>query len=391
MRKNKIVLTALLIFGLAFTGCGPMGGKGEEADNAAVTEAGTEVAEETDAVSEESEETAEVTEEAAETAGAVTEAESETSELPAGCDKAIRDYYDALNNSDVDGMLSSFYPEKVIKAIQAVNEPGENDLSQILDGKKQYEITDIELVGEMTEDETDVYMQLFDSMAYSLDKIEEYGGKENLDEEMAEELYGYFLGMAEPDSEMKRTYKTTEGYDVTVKYNVDGEPDEDYFYVFNVEGEGWKLNNEMRKFAKKARQSMSNSTAKSLFTIVQTVLTDLECDGKDVKGQYIISSDEDKCFGIPDTFDRSEYDALFAKYSEDYGTVKDYSYYIFINSGNCEYAAVTKKDGTGDTGVYPVMTVPSEFTGGRLVTESVSSLNGYDYNGLYEKLQSLIR
>lgn len=314
----------------------------------------------------------------------------DASELSFDYENVIRAYFDASNEGDYKKILRTMFPDKEVEAILKLTELGANNLvEELSENKTNYIITDIVEECSMTDEELDQYMLYFDQVAGVFNKIEEYGGDvKALSDEQREELYNAFMGFtASEDDDIKHIYNATEGYDVTVYYTNSGEPDEDYFFVYYVDGEGWKVNNTMRKFVKKSKQSATNATAKTIFNFFAATLTDMEVNGTDLSGTYIIGSDNSMNYNVPSTINVSE---IRNKVESDYSDISKYEYFAIIVNGSCSYVAVYKKSDDSNVGVYPILSIPKFLNDDRLETEKVSKIDTYTLDELFQIAKDVI-
>lgn len=312
------------------------------------------------------------------------------SALSYGYEDVIRAYFDASNEGDYKKIIRTMFPDKEVEGMLKLTELGANNLEEELSANKtNYVITDIEEEGSMTNEELDQYMLYFDQVAGVFNKIEEYGGDvETLSDEQREELYNAFMGFTAPEvDDIEHIYNATEGYDVTVYYMNNGEPDEDYFFVYYVDGEGWKVNNTMRKFVKKSKQSATNATAKTIFNFFAATLTDMEVGGTDLSGTYIIGSDNSMNYNVPSTINVSE---IINSVESNYSDISKYEYFAIIVNGSCSYVAVYKKSDDNNVGSYPILSIPKALNDDRLETEKVSKIDTYTLAELFEIAKDVI-
>lgn len=315
---------------------------------------------------------------------------NDTSELSSGYEDVLRAYFDASNEGDYKKILRTMFPDKEVEGMLKLTELGANNLEEELSSNKtKYIITDIVEECSMTDDELDQYMLYFDQVAGVFDKIEEYGGDvEVLSDEQREELYNAFMGFtALEDDDIEHIYNAKEGYDVTVYYTNNGEPDEDYFFVYYVDGEGWKVNNTMRKFVKKSKQSATNVMAKTIFNSFATALIDMEMIGIDLSGTYIIGSDNNMDYNVPLTINISE---IRNTVESNYDDISKYEYFAIVVNGSCSYVAVYKKSDSGNVGAYPILNIPKALNNNRLETEKVSKIDTYTLDELFEIAKGII-
>lgn len=392
MKKILAGVTALIIMGTLFTGCGQVGGSDDEKESTSSSE----TASEKEADSEEkrdgdSSEDASVTEDSSEDSADTSSESSESSaaEPSEDYEEALKKYFEAVNNSDYENLVRMMYPTKVVDSLIAMSSAEGTDLfSQIGAPKGKYVITNITKEGEMTSDELDTLMQTLDQLAVFADKIEEYGGDVNsLTDEQREELFKAVYTDDASAADGKHKYTVTKGYDVTVSYTRDGEEDEDSFYIYYIDGEGWKMESSMRKYVKKSRQASLNSTAKSIFNAVAITMADLESDGADLNGSYIIGSDDSMTYNVPSSLNVADIRKSAEEYFDD---IKDYDYFVVILDGACSYIGVYKDTTYATVGTYPVFTIPKAVNDGHLETESEKDLDKYSLEELFAMAKKII-
>ena len=382
MKRILAIVIAITVMGTVFSGCGKVKGSKKDDDNDIVVS-------EAKSDNDSKDETTQGDDVSDSSMNNVDSSADSDNASSYGYEDVIRAYFDANNEGDVEKSIRTMYPDKAVDGMFKLSELQGADIEKELGGNKtNYVITDIVEEGPMTEKEIEPFMILFDQMAGAFDKIEEYGGDvQALSDEQREELYNLFMGYTDPEEDdIDRIYHAAEGYDVTVYYTNDGEPDEDYFYVYNVEGEGWKINNSMRKFAKKAKNAASNSTAKTVHTSFAVALTDLDYDGTDVSGVYIIGSDDSMNYNVPSTINVSE---IRNTVGSEYDTISKYDYFAIIVNGECSYVAVCKKD-DDNIGMYPISNIPKALNGDKLETEEVSKIDNYTLDELFEISKDII-
>ena len=388
--KKKIAfITALSMCVTLLAGCEPIGENGTEIDEAVTTtEAVTEendAAEETEAVTAE---TTEVTETSEVTAAAT---EKTANKEATGYEEALRAFYEAENNSDYEDFLNYMYPAKIVDYMKTISGISAEAMAEGLGtSDAHYEVTDMVTEGEISAEDLDTLTLNFDAI-YSMYRQLETEGKtiDDLTDQEKMEFSSIFYGGVS-NADIPKIFKVTEGYDVTVHYLVDGKPDEDYFFVYYIEGDDWKLNNSMRKYAKNAMQNSLNSNAKSLYTAAQTVLVEAEADGTSVFGTYIISSDPSKNINVPSGINTDDFCDMVTANSYLYEEDK-YDYFVLVKDGECLYSAIHKNvDGYG-VGVFPLLSIPEAINGKTLETKSVDRLDGYTIDDLYDICVKLVK
>lgn len=389
MKKIIASIMALTMMGTSLTGCGNID---ETADNMEIS-----VSETSSAANNESAED-KTTEEDISSEQKDDSAESKADDnkqsddqKPAGSyEDAIREYYDAANNGDFESILRLMYPNRVVDSMYAITELQGTSLEAAIGAdsiETDYEVTEIIEEKAMEYEDLEEIMSSFDMLVKIVETIESYGSDvENLTNEQREEIFAMLMDNDSIGTD--HIYTVTECYDVTVRYLNRGEPDEDYFYVYYIEGEGWKLDNSMRKYVKKAQEASANANAKTLYIAFTTAIIDIETDDvkADLTRSYIINSDDNKNVNVPADVDVSKVKKLAENY---FPELVDFDYFVIVQNDACVYAAVYQKDGTGYIGTYPVSTIPKALDDHGLDTETIPGTK-YTLDELYDIAKGII-
>ena len=392
----KKIITSILAFSLTaalFTGCGQTDNS-DESSVSSVVEAGT-----TESESETAPETTASTADTGTTTAETTEtstadASVENAELSGDYEDVIRDFYEATNSNDYEALMKTTYPAKIVEGMLGlINRDPDGFNDEMGQSDSSYEITDILEVGPMTQEELDANVMFLNNIAGGLDILKEHGGDpESLSDEERKKVSDAIMGMGDPDgADIPDYYSSSKGFDVTVRYNKDGKADEDYFYVFYIDGEGWKVNNSMRKFVKKAKNASANAGAKNLYNAFNAALIDAEDGGMDLSGVYIIGSDESMNYNVPSSVNTAEVLKLAANY---YDEIDDYDFFFIVNNGSCIYSASDKKDDEDVFGTYPVDQIPaalSTIDGSRIDTVEKVSMDTYTFEELFELAKKTVK
>ncbi len=103
-------------------------------------------------------------------------------------------------------------------------------------------------------------------------------------------------------------------------------------------------------YTHKSKQASINAQAKTLYNTTATVLTQLDAEGTNVMGTYIICSDEYDNVNVP--FEAS----LFYDCADDYfPEIDSFTYFVVVQNGNCTYAAIAQ-NGEDFIGTSPYAT-----------------------------------
>ncbi len=388
MKKTITGILALSLTAALLTGCGQTGNSSESFVSA-VAEAETT---ERRTVNETTQESAASTKASETTVAEPTKTSGEGAELSADYEGVLRAFYDATNSDDYEALMKTTYPAKIVEGMLgliSLDSDGFND--EMEQSKAHYEITDIIEIGPMTQEQLDTNVMFLNNIAGGLDILKEHGGNPNaLSDEEREKVSDAIMGLGDPDAaDIPDIYSSSKGYDVTVRYNKDGIADEDYFFVFYVDGEGWKVNNSMRKFAKKAKKASLNVAAKNIFNAFSAALLDAETDGMNLNGIFIIGSGDSMNFNVPSTVNTAE---ILKKAAGYFDEIADYDYFIIVNNGSCIYSAAKKKGGE-TTGAYPENHIPvsAAATDGRKI-ETIERLpeDSYSFEELFEAAKKAI-
>ena len=391
MKKIISGIVTLTIIGSIMTACGKDDETTKETDTAVTLEANEEIkVTDTKEASTETNETETDSDENESVSENEKDSEEEISvnKNKEGFVKTLYEYFEALNKSDYNDALKYFYPAEIIDGLIEVSEIQNTDLTALVASDieaKSYEITDIEIESEISKDDLKELSDTMNQMYYVVDTVKNYDKDIDLmSEEELTEIQNKIMNIEE--NEVEKKYTVTEGYDVTVNYLVDGEPDKDYFYVFYVDGEGWMLQNSMRKYIKNSRQSSANADSKTIIIAYNTALTELDEMGANLSGTFILCSDESKNYNVPDDFSIDEINEIVGYY---YTFEEDCKYFVIISNGVCYYCAVSAFEDT--VGTYPVYTIPKSCNQGALETEEVPDISDYTFDELYEISKEIVK
>ena len=394
MKKIISGIVTLTIIGSIMTACGKDDETTKETDTAVTLEANEEIkvtdtkedSTETNEIDFDESKTVSDTEKESENKSSENKSEIETNEK--GFAKTLYAYFEALNESDYEKALKYFYPAEIVDGLIEVSEIQNTDLTALVASDveaKSYEITDIEIESEIFNDDLNELSDTMNQMYYVVDTVKNYDKDiDSMSEEELTEIQNKIMNIEE--NEVEKKYTVTEGYDVTVNYLVDGEPDEDYFYVFNVEGDGWMLQNSMRKYIKNSRQSSANADSKTIIIAYNTALTELDEMDANLSGTFILCSDESKNYNVPDDFSIDEINEIVGYY---YTFEEDCNYFVIISNGVCHYCAVSAFKDTVVT--YPVSAIPKSCNQGTLETEEVLDISDYTFDELYEISKEIVK
>lgn len=174
--------------------------------------------------------------------------------------------------------------------------------------------------------------------------------------------------------------------DVTLE-DEDGEQESMEIPLYKIKGEGWNTDlimyPAMIGYVKKSKQASLNSYANILSKAAMTSLTDMDEEGYDIDGTFIISSDESLNYNVNSDFDVD----MFKENAENYfGDISEIDYFVVISEGSCVYSACIKTEDEEYVGTYPVKTRPGSFENydeSYLETESIEG-SEYTLEELYD-------
>lgn len=304
-------------------------------------------------------------------------------------EKTLYEYFESLNEQDYAKTMRYIYPAEIIDGLSEIAKIQNTDLNALVAqdiNANNYEITDIEIKNEMTKDELNDAAIAMNEVYFTIETIKSYGGDlDSLDVKQREEISNIISFPEANGFEVEERYTVKEGYDVTVKYLADGEPDEDYFYVFKVEDEGWMLQNSMRKYIAHSRQSSANSECKTIMTCYNFALIELDEEGVNPSGTFILSSDENKNYNVPDDFSIEDLNEAIGYY---YTIDEDCDYFVIICDCVCSYCAVSKFEDT--VGTYPVSSIPKSIDE-TFETENIADDDDYTFEEIYEIAKEIVK
>lgn len=330
-----------------------------------------------------------------------------------------KDIIYAVRDKDFKAVIKYGLPDDLADSVFDLAADQLNDLDDSLDDYINKsggdDFSDVELISvEKTEDIDENYMLILEKVFSFAITFTEYMEENNLTYEDMEDMdedelmktpLGKFAKIAEtvdidsPEDliesgildKIDSKITITEGCmaEVTVKSN--GETDSMELPFYYIKGEGWNSDMifypAMIGYVKKSKQASLNSSASSLNKAANSTLADMDENSLDVSGVFIISSDESLNYNVSKDFDL---DAFNKGISEYFSYADKLDYFVFINNGVCEYAACENPDNEDFIGTYPGYSIPSEFNGSYLETESFSSRDTHTLQELYDVSVSMI-
>ena len=274
-------------------------------------------------------------------------------------EEALRDMYEASNNKDVEAMIKHMYPSELYDYL--VDAGFADTFNEQTTGEnKEKEITEIIEEEELGEDKFKDIEEAINGLYEMMIIAKEYDLSPDktmydLSEEDQKKISERIQKVQEGDvSETK--YDVTKAFDITVKYTQDGEDGEDSLYAYYVEDEGWLFEQSMRKYVEKSRQTSLNASASSISKAVNSALMDLDSDGDDISGTYIISSVPAKNYNVPEDLDLDKLNKQIRNY---FDKMDDLYFFCIISGGTAVYVSCEDQDNEY-TGIYPIQSIPED-------------------------------
>lgn len=361
MKKLIATLTALTALACVFTACGQVEEPADDvSSNVEVTsDTGTE---ETTAA--ESSEAVETTEIAQETTVFVSELVYAST---------VAEYVDVINNADYEKAMKMMFPTDIFEGMKQIEGfDMDEDVSGLEPGT--YTLVDITENANLFDDYAEELAAYFSQLKVMLDYVAENG---------EEAITSY-----EPDENADTLYKITEIYDVTVALaNDNGETADMELLVYYIDGEGWKVDTSLKGYIEASKNQSMNSNARSFYNAANCVLTELDNEGIDVFGTYIISSDTAKNVNV--NIDLDKFMADMENWFPDY---TNYDFFVVISEGVCVGAYCVDKEESELVGMYPSGRLPvydgESFFGNYTELDEDAS---YTYDELYDTFASQLK
>ncbi|MCM1269096.1 MAG: hypothetical protein NC247_00525 [Ruminococcus flavefaciens] len=311
-----------------------------------------------------------------------------------GYEEAVQDMVDAINNKDVNKIMELSMPDDAAGFVVDMLEITGNDMSEVLSEEfGKVKLISVEKTGDVDEET----LMMLEKVFSILIDVEEYMDENDLnfedlmelDESDLEDTPFAYLEDIESEEDLKKVESRFTITDcclaeITLK-DEDGEQESMEIPLYKVKGEGWNTDlimyPAMIGYVKKSKQASLNSSANSLCKATMTALTDMDEEGCDVNGTFIISSDESLNYNVSRDFDVD----MFKEKAEDYfDDITKIDYFVVISEGSCVYSACIQKENAEYIGTYPIQQRPSHFEyKSYLETESMDG-SEYTLEELYD-------
>lgn len=306
---------------------------------------------------------------------------------------AIQNVLDAVNEKDIKKIAYSFLPDDLSDSLFNIAADDINDLMDMED----IDLSDAANTGklisvERTEDIDKDYLTLIEKVFSFAKTFSEYMEKnalsfEDFEDMDEEELLNSPLGdikdifedtdldLSSPEKivssglldKIESRYSITDGCMAKVTIEADGETQTIELPFYKIKGEGWHcemiLYPTMIGYVKRSKQSAINSVANSMSKAADVALTEMDEQGLDIDGTFIIGSDEKLNHNVSSDFNMETFSSAMDEY---YSDISDLNYFLVINGGVCEYVVCEKTDDEDfakSVGTYPIKSVPESFNG----------------------------
>lgn len=334
---------------------------------------------------------------------------------------AIQNVLDAVNEKDIKKIAYSFLPDDLSDSLFNIAADDINDLMDMED----IDLSDAANTGklisvERTEDIDKDYLTLIEKVFSFAKTFSEYMEKnalsfEDFEDMDEEELLNSPLGdikdifedtdldLSSPEKivssglldKIESRYSITDGCMAKVTIEADGETQTIELPFYKIKGEGWHcemiLYPTMIGYVAKSKQSSLNSSASSLNKAADVALTEMDEQGLDIDGTFIIGSDEKLNHNVSSDFDMETFSSAMDEYYSDYSEL---SYFLVVNDGVCEYAVCQRPDDEDFAeflGTYPIKSVPKDFDGSFFETKpATTDEEKLTFQELYDMAAKLI-
>ena len=338
MKKMIALITALAALSCTLTACADSSGSSsyKSASTSASTEASAEESSTADTTAESSEATTEKkqqkTSEPDDDLGDVFEVED------ADYMDALEEFIDCMNNSEYMKLAKFMFPEKLIEYASKANGITLEELG------KQFEAS-------MNSQESSEHLPL------TIKRVVETktDDQEAAAQEIRDTYISAFNDIAGSSGESADDFKEylntiSDVHIIAVEMeSANGKTDIQDFVVYCIEDEGWKFDLSLLTYVKKSKKSSAVNGANTLSKAINSSLTDMDASGEDISGVFIISSDSDLNYKVPEGFNVDK----LTKGAENYfDAIGKFDYFAVCNNGSCEFLAC-QVHGDENTGTYP--------------------------------------
>ena len=313
-----------------------------------------------------------------------------------GYETVIKEFINARNAGDFEKVYDLQMPEggrdilrltlmaqakEMGKEDQDIDAMLEEQMKGLSDNLPKMKLNKIVSAEDLSEDNIKSIKTVCAGYKVIIDYIKEKGGidKVNLDE-----IKKQFENSEAED--FIDQINITDAKDVTIEVEIEGddEPSEEQFYVYNIEGQGWRIDNSMLRYLNRSKKTSANSASNALYKAAMTALVEMDEEGKlpNLKGA-LVCSDDSKNINVPADFDTE----LFKKKVNNYFNDEEkLDWFVILDMGCASYAVSVKK-GKTESGVYPIR----KFLDENLELIDDESVEKKSYDELYDMCAELLK
>lgn len=319
----------------------------------------------------------------------------------------VNDMIDAVKDKDFKAVIKYSLPDDLADSVFDLAGDELNGLADEFADEYTEETADAELISlKKTEDIDEKYIQLLEkafSVALTFTEYMEENDLtiEDMEDMDEEDLMNTPLGdiakfaetLDDIDSpedlidsgildKIESKITITQGCMAELTMKADGETETIEIPFYYVKGEGWNTDMifypAMIGYVKKSKELSANTNARSLQMAADAALTDMDEEGCDLSGNFIIHSDSSKNYNVSKDFDFDRFNECFSAYAY---SADETDYFIVISDGLAEYVACSSND---NTGIFPIET-GVKVDDGNISTAPLTSDADRSLDGLYER------
>jgi len=313
-----------------------------------------------------------------------------------GYETVIKEFIDAINAGDYEKVFDLQMPEggrdilrltlmaqakKMGKEDQDIDAMLEEQMKGLSGNLPKMKLNKIVSAEDLSDDNIESIKGICAGYKVVIDYINEKGG---IDKVNIEEMQKEFEDLDPEDFVDQINIKDAKMVTIEVETEGNEEPSEEEFYVYNIEGQGWRIDNSMLKYLNRSKKTSANSASNALYKAAMTALVEMDEEGKlpKLKGA-LVCSDDSKNINVPDDFDTE----LFKKKVNNYfNDEEELDWFVILDMGCASYAVSVKK-GKTESGVYPIR----KFLDENLELIDDESVEKKSYDELYDMCAELLK
>ena len=313
-----------------------------------------------------------------------------------GYETVIKEFIDAINAGDYEKVFDLQMPEggrdilrltlmaqakEMGKEDQDIDAMLEEQMKRLSDNLPKMKLNKIVSAEDLSDGNIESIKGICAGYKVVIDYINEKGG---IDKVNIEEMQKEFEDLDPEDFVDQINIKDAKMVTIEVETEGNEEPSEEEFYVYNIEGQGWRIDNSMLKYLNRSKKTSANSATSSLYKAAMTALVEMDEEDKlpKLKGA-LVCSDDSKNINVPDDFDTE----LFKKKVNNYfNDEEELDWFVILDMGCASYAVSVKK-GKTESGVYPIR----KFLDENLELIDDESVEKKSYDELYDMCAELLK